>query len=113
MRGTRCLVAGLGLAGLLTFAPEGVRACTTAVVAGSATTDGRPLLWKNRDSDDRRNQAVFCADGKYPYVGVVNGGDAAGLDIWAGVNSRGFAIMNAASYNLPGGEDTRGEGRFM
>jgi len=113
MRGTRCLVAGLWLAGLVVNGPETVRACTTAVVAGSATSDGRPLLWKNRDTDDRRNQAVYCADGKFAYVGVVNGGDAAGLDIWAGINSRGFAIMNAASYNLPGGEDTRGEGRFM
>jgi hypothetical protein len=83
------------------------------VVAGSATADGRPLLWKNRDADDRRNQAVYCVDGRFPYVGLVNGGDAAGLNIWAGLNSRGFAIMNAASYNLEGGEDTEGEGRFM
>jgi hypothetical protein len=87
-------------------------ACTTAVVAPSATADGRPLLWKNRDSDDRRNQVVYCADGKYAYVGVVNGGDAAGLDIWAGLNEAGFAIMNSASYNL-GKEESTGEGRLM
>lgn len=91
----------------------GIRACTTAVVSGRATHDGRPLLWKNRDADDKRNQVVFCDDGKYAYAGVVNGGDRAGLDLWAGVNVRGFAIMNSASYNLEGGEDTRGEGRFM
>lgn len=87
-------------------------ACTTAVVAPSATADGRPLLWKNRDADDRKNQVVTCADGKFAYVGVVNGGDAAGLDIWAGLNEAGFAIMNSASYNL-GEEESTGEGRLM
>lgn len=107
----RPLAALVALAAFLPFqAPA--PACTTAVVAPSATADGRPLLWKNRDSDDRRNQVVYCADGKYPYVGVVNGGDAAGLDIWAGLNAAGFAIMNSASYNLGEGEST-GEGRLM
>lgn len=86
--------------------------CTTAVVAGSATRDGRPLLWKNRDADDKNNQVVFCDDGKFPYIGIVNEGDAAGMEIWAGLNGAGFACMNAASYNLSK-EDTKGEGRFM
>ncbi len=86
--------------------------CTTAVVAGSATRDGRSLLWKNRDADDKNNQVVFCDDGKFPYIGIVNEGDAAGMEIWAGLNGAGFACMNAASYNLSK-EDTKGEGRFM
>lgn len=107
----RPLAALVILAASLSFwAP--VPACTTAVVAPSATADGRPLLWKNRDGDDRKNQVVHCADGKYAYVGVVNAGDAAGLDIWAGLNEAGFAIMNAASYNL-GEEESAGEGRLM
>ncbi len=88
-------------------------ACTTAVVAASATTNGRPLLWKNRDADDHHNQVVYCADGTYPYVGLVNKGDAAGMEIWAGMNAEGFAIMNAASYNMEVDKDTRGEGAFM
>lgn len=87
-------------------------ACTTAVVTGAATANGRPLLWKNRDSDDRHNQVVYCDDGRYPYVGLVDTGDAAGMQIWAGINSQGFAIMNSASYNL-GKDETNGEGAFM
>jgi hypothetical protein len=87
-------------------------ACTTAVISGAATPDGRPLLWKNRDTDDRHNQVVYRDDGRYPYLGVVNQRDAVGLEIWAGVNAEGFAIMNSASYNLDEG-DTEDEGRFM
>ncbi len=98
---------------VLVLVPSACRACTTAVIAGRATRDGRPILWKNRDSSDRHNQVVYRDDGRYPYIGIVNQGDAAGLQIWAGVNARGFAVMNAASYNMKGGEDTLGEGRFM
>lgn len=100
------------LAGSLLGAPAPLHACTTAVVSGAATADGRPLLWKNRDADDLHNQVVYRDDGRYPYVGVVNQGDTAGLQIWAGVNSAGFAIMNSASYNLDD-RDTLAEGAFM
>jgi hypothetical protein len=93
--------------------PRAAGACTTAVISGRATLDGRPILWKNRDSENKHNQVVFRDDGKYPYVGIVNQGDLGGLQIWAGVNAKGFAIMNSASYNMKGGEDTQGEGRFM
>ncbi len=86
--------------------------CTTAVISGKATKDGRPLLWKNRDADDKNNQVVFCDDGKFSYIGIVNEGDAAGMEIWAGMNGAGFACMNAASYNLSK-DDTKGEGRFI
>lgn len=90
-----------------------IAACTTAVVSAKAASDGRPLLWKNRDADDLHNQVVYCADGRYAYLGVVNQGDVVGLEIWSGLNSAGLAIMNSASFNLPDGEDTKGEGAFM
>jgi hypothetical protein len=70
------------------------------------------MLWKNRDAAGSDNQVVFLADGKYAYVALVNRGDAAGLQAWAGVNAAGFAIMNSASYNLETG-DTTGEGALM
>lgn len=105
--------AGILIGALLLAAGAAVSACTTAVVSGSATADGRPLLWKNRDADDRQNQVIYCADGRYSYVGLVNKGDAAGIAIWAGVNSQGFAIMNSASYNLEGAENSQAEGNVM
>jgi hypothetical protein len=104
------IAAAVIVAGLVPA--EQVAACTTAVVSGAATPDGRPLLWKNRDTDDLHNQVVYRDDGKLPYLGVVNQRDAAGLEIWAGINAEGFAIMNSASYNLDD-VDTVAEGAFM
>ncbi len=108
----RVCTLALSVMGILAT-PLAGQACTTAVVAAAATAHGRPLLWKNRDADDLHNQIIYCADGKYAYIGLVNKGDAAGLNIWAGSNSEGFSIMNAASYNLEVDKDTKGEGAFM
>lgn len=46
-----------GLLAALTAEP--VLACTSAVVSGKVTPDGRPLLWKNRDTDYLRNQVTM------------------------------------------------------
>jgi hypothetical protein len=82
------------------------------VASALATADGRPILWKNRDAEDKRNQVIHDATGRYAFVGVVNGGDVAALEVWAGLNAAGFAIMNSASYNLEELE-TIAEGSFM
>jgi hypothetical protein len=102
----------LAVLAVWSWVPAPADACTTAVISGAATADGRPILWKNRDASDLHNQVVACQDGKYGYVGLVNQGDTAGLQIWAGMNAQGFAIMNAASYSLEEG-DTVAEGNFM
>ena len=75
-------------------------ACTTAVISGKATPDGRPLLWKHRDTWAINNKVVQLFDGKYACVGLVNSVDTANRSMWIGYNSSGFAIMNSASYNL-------------
>ena len=76
--------------------------CTSAVVSGRVTPDGRPLLWKHRDASDLNNRIVhFEAEGgKLEFVGLVNGIDTVANEVWAGYNTSGFAIMNTASYNL-------------
>jgi len=75
-------------------------ACTTAVISGKATPDGRPLLWKHRDTWAINNKIVQFFDGKYTCAGLVNSVDTTNESIWIGFNSEGFAIMNSASYNL-------------
>ena len=75
-------------------------ACTTAVISGKATRDGRPMLWKHRDTWAVKNKIMVFRDGKYSYVGLVNSSDKTGKSVWIGYNSTGFAIMNSASYNL-------------
>jgi len=85
---------------LVAFAANNAGACTTAVVSGKYTKDGRPLLWKNRDTCAVHNKIMQFDDGKYPYVGLVNSQDSLGKSVWIGYNSTGFGIMNSASYNL-------------
>ncbi len=80
--------------------PQETKACTTAVISGKYTKDGKPMLWKNRDTWAVNNVLMYFDDAKYPYLGLVNSKDRSGKSIWIGMNSTGFAIMNSASYNL-------------
>ncbi len=75
-------------------------ACTTAVISGKATPDGRSIIWKLRDTDDLENSMRYFTDGKYAYLGLVNSKDTKGENVWGGSNSVGFAIMNSASFNV-------------
>ncbi len=77
-----------------------VFACTTAVISGKHTPNGRPMIWKLRDSESFKNKMVFFEDGKYDYIGLVNTDDIEGKQVWGGSNSMGFAIMNSASFNV-------------
>ena len=99
-------------AGVLAVLPGPGRAdeCTTAVVSGSATPDGRPLLWKNRDTDEANNKLVHLADGPLAAVGLVNVGSTS--SVWMGVNAAGFAIENSNSEDLEG-TSGGGNGSFM
>jgi hypothetical protein len=91
-------------------------ACTTAVISGKYTQNGKPMLWKNRDTDYLKNYLRKFDDGKYKYMGLVNSADPKGKNVWIGVNDQGFAIMNSASYNLNRGDSTEligNEGKLM
>ncbi|MDZ7319940.1 MAG: hypothetical protein ONB11_12335 [candidate division KSB1 bacterium] len=92
---------------LLSFGQE---ECTVAVISGRATADGRPLLWKNRDTSFLDNEVGYFADGRYSYIGIINAGDR--TQVWMGVNSAGFAIMNSESQDLEG-DTLDAEGYFM
>ena len=74
--------------------------CTVAVVSGKATPDGRPLLWKNRDTSARPNKVAFLRGDKFSFIGIVHPLDKGPANVWAGINSEGFAIMNSASADL-------------
>lgn len=74
-------------------------ACTSAIITGKITPDGRPLLWKNRDTGEDNNRIQFFKGEKYNFIALVNSPDSTGV-VWMGTNSAGFSIMNTASYNL-------------
>ncbi len=74
--------------------------CTTAVISGKHTKDGRPILWKLRDTEKFENKIMFFDEGKYQYIGLVDSDDKEGTQIWGGANSEGFSIINSASFNV-------------
>jgi len=79
-------------------------ACTSAIVTGKVTPDGRPLLWKHRDTGEEQNRIEYFAFGTYRFLALVNSPDPQG-EAWAGTNETGFSIMNTASYNLKDKDD--------
>ncbi|MDR0420360.1 MAG: C45 family peptidase, partial [Prevotellaceae bacterium] len=81
-------------------------ACTSAIITGKATQDGRPLMWKHRDTGTENSRTVYVRGAKYSYIGLVNSNDQKDEEIWAGTNSAGFCIMNTASYNMKDLNDT-------
>jgi len=88
--------------------------CTSAVISGKITPDGRPLLWKNRDTSDPNNKVVYLKGEKFCFIGVINSTDINALHVWQGINSQGFAIMNTNSTDLSMGPGTGGQnGIFM
>lgn len=102
---------------ILIFLFSYLPACTSAVISGSATTDGRPLLWKHRDTGSLENKLVYVNTPAYDFMGVANVKDSLNREIWMGINETGFSIMNTASYNINEGvscdvEDDQ-EGLFM
>lgn len=80
------------------ISPSVSSGCTTVVVSGSATVDGRPLLWKNRDFWQRQNEILRDDTGELAFVGVANA--EAVERIRMGVNTAGFCIENSVSRDL-------------
>ncbi len=97
------IVLSLFLAGIISVTD----ACTTFILTGKCTTDGRPILYKHRDTDTPENAVVFFTDGKYNYIGLVDSRDTWGKELWGGYNAAGFAIINSAAYTNNIGDTTK------
>lgn len=104
----------IGILGLIFFSVQEVYACTSAIITGKVTPDGRPLMWKHRDTGTDWNHIAFFRGERYAFSGLVNSDNFSG-DVWTGINEAGFAIMNTASYNLKDDDvkEMDGEGRLM
>ncbi len=87
-------------------------ACTSAIITGKLTPDGRPLMLKNRDTGHLDNRLDYYKGEKYPFLGLINS-DGEVNSVWGGTNSVGFSIMNTASYNLQKDKDGDMEGNVM
>ena len=74
-------------------------ACTAVIISGNVTADGRPMIWKNRDTGNLDNSIRHFSGEKYSFTGLVDSRSGGG-EVWIGVNTAGFAVMNTASYCL-------------
>ena len=94
------------LTAIFVLASTEAGACTTAVIGAGASESGRPMLWKQRDTDNPFNVLVHipAAEGCYAYTAVFNADDTGRNAVYAGSNEKGFAIMNNMSYNLAKGD---------
>ena len=106
------LIITLVLSSALSFPGH---ACTTAIINHDASSLGRPMLWKNRDTDFLNNKVIFVSESPFSYLALVNAEDRSGRWVYAGLNSAGFAIFNSVAYNLPekSGEMKDMEGTIM
>ncbi|OQX95863.1 hypothetical protein B6I21_03235 [candidate division KSB1 bacterium 4572_119] len=92
------------------YSEENNEECTIGVASGKATSDGRPLIWKTRDTSSRDNEIKYNTSYKYKFVSVINAG---GTLAWMGVNEKGFAILNSNSSDLESGSSGPGNGTLM
>ena len=93
----------IGLVVLLLLSWMAGFACTSAIVSGSRTLSGRPLLWKHRDTSNANSRIAYipgATDAELGYVGLFNANDLKNRQAWMGMNESGFAVMNTASYNI-------------
>lgn len=93
----------IGLVVLLLLSWMAGFACTSAIVSGSRTLSGRPLLWKHRDTSNANSRIAYipgATDVELGYVGLFNANDLKNRQAWMGMNESGFAVMNTASYNI-------------
>ena len=79
--------------------------CTVMIVAASATKDGRPLLFKNRDSSSAYMVEMKVEDGNgFKHMAQYALSDGNWMGPWGGFNEEGFCIVNTLSYNFSGAE---------
>ena len=103
----RLLIALVALMGVIVVAD----ACTSAIVSGKLTANGRPLMWKNRDTNDLNNRVerIVAHDGLMEFVALFDARDLQDTAAWMGFNEAGFAIMNTATYDLKDDDVPAGE----
>ncbi|NMB37325.1 MAG: hypothetical protein GX993_04670 [Bacteroidales bacterium] len=92
------------IAALIFIPLQESNACTSAIITGKATPDGRPLLWKHRDTGTLDNRIEYFDKSKdnsikYAFIALVDSPKET-KEAWIGTNEVGFSIMNTASYNL-------------
>ena len=79
--------------------------CTVMIVAPSATEDGRPVLFKNRDSANAYMVDIRIDHQEgFKFIAQYALREDSWEGPWSGFNEAGFCIANSLSYNYSGSE---------
>jgi hypothetical protein len=109
-----CLVlAALGLGDAARPALGLREECTIGVASPGATSDGRALLWKTRDTDSHDNEVYYNRAFPQRFVAVVNADGGPESLAWMGVNEHGFAVLNSNVSDLRSDPSLPGNGAFL
>lgn len=81
-------------------------ACTSIIVSGKASVDGRPFIFKNRDVNSKDQIVVIYKGEKYRYTAITSiaNGAIQRNRLSSGFNETGFSILNTVAHNLNGGK---------
>ena len=81
-------------------------ACTSMIVSGKASADGRPFIFKNRDTNYKDQTVVIYKGEKYHYTAIadITNGVVRPNRVGSGFNEAGFSIINTVANNLNGGK---------
>lgn len=80
----------------------GTFACTSVIVSGRASADGRPFIFKNRDAVEPDEVVVSIKGEYYHYIAVANAIDLKPDKVSSGFNEKGFSIINTNTHNQNG-----------
>jgi hypothetical protein len=95
---------------LLLLAPA-LFACTIGLALGTATSDGRPIVFKNRDITSwSLEYRVDTPSSEHAHVRNSTPGNSTA---WMGANEVGFAIVQSAAYNVTGSGSGLTNGTMM
>ena len=73
------------------------KACTSALVSASKSSERVPMLWKHRDAPSWDCHIEYVEGGRFAYTALVS---KDGKYTYCGINEKGFAIMNTVSENI-------------
>ena len=94
---------------LFLLLPLASEACTAVIISGKVRPDGKPLMFKHRDTGNLDNTIEYFRGEKYSFLGLVNrdwrtnpvAKNTGGVpEVWSGRNEAGFCIINTATYDL-------------
>lgn len=89
-------------------------ACTSVIVSGKVTTDGRPCIFKNRDASNTDIVVMSVQGKRYHYIATVTANDLKTRLVRSGFNEKGFSIINTYTKNQNGTrQDSGNNNRIM